>query len=67
LVGRRLEPALRDRTDHLPSIHQATLHACGIGLGLLVGRIGEAYGNRILQITGSAMALAGIAILIGYL
>jgi hypothetical protein len=33
----------------------------------LVGRIGEAYGNRILQITGSAMALAGIAILIGYL
>jgi urease accessory protein len=45
----------------------ATLHAGGIGLGLSVGRMSEAYGNRILQITGSAMALAGIAISIGYL
>jgi urease accessory protein len=45
----------------------ATLHGCGIGLGLSVGRMSEAYGNRILQVTGSAMALAGIAILTGYL
>jgi urease accessory protein len=45
----------------------ATLHACGIGLGLLVGRMSEAYGNRVLQMTGSAMALVGIAILTGYL
>jgi urease accessory protein len=45
----------------------ATLHACGIGLGLSVGQMSAAYGNRILQVTGSAMALAGIAILIGYL
>jgi urease accessory protein len=45
----------------------ATLHGCGISLGLSVGRMSEAYGNRILQITGSAMALAGITILTGYL
>jgi len=45
----------------------AMLHACGIGLGLSVGRLSMTYGNRILQVMGSAMALAGIAILIGYL
>ena len=44
----------------------ATLHACGIGLGLLIGRMGETSA-RILRATGSAMALAGIAILAGYI
>jgi len=45
----------------------AVLHACGIGIGLLTGRIGDAYGYRVLRVTGSAMALAGVAILTGYL
>src|SRR5260370_22372941 len=37
---------------------RATLHASGIGLGLLIGRLRDADGDRILQVTGSAMALA---------
>lgn len=45
----------------------ASLHAAGIGLGLALGKAGEAFGNRVLQATGSAMALAGFAILAGYL
>src|SRR5712691_4360368 len=43
----------------------AALHAAGIGLGLLVGRLRDSDGDRILQVTGSAMALAGIGILTG--
>jgi urease accessory protein len=45
----------------------ATLHASGIGMGLLIGRMGETSGARILRATGSAVALAGIAILTGYI
>ena len=45
----------------------AMLHAFGIGLGLAVGKMSDAFGNRVLQAAGSAMALAGIAILTGYL
>lgn len=45
----------------------ASLHAAGIGLGLAIGRAGEAFGNRVLQAAGSATALAGVAILAGYL
>ena len=45
----------------------ATLHACGIGLGLLVGRMSDAYDTRILRVTGCSMALAGVAILTGYI
>ncbi|MGE0257351.1 MAG: HupE/UreJ family protein [Alphaproteobacteria bacterium] len=44
----------------------ALLHALGIGLGLGIGKAGTAVGQRALQTAGSAMALAGIAILIGY-
>jgi urease accessory protein len=43
----------------------AGLHGCGIGLGLVFGRIGEAAGDRISRVAGSAMALAGLAILGG--
>jgi urease accessory protein len=43
------------------------LHAAGIGLGLAIGKPGHAVGNRILQAAGSAMALAGVAILGGLL
>jgi len=43
----------------------AALHASGIGLGLLIGRLRDADGDRIRRVTGSAMALAGIGILTG--
>ena len=43
----------------------AGLHACGIGLGLVLGKMGEAVGGRISRVAGSAMVLAGVAILGG--
>lgn len=43
------------------------LHLGGIGLGLGLGNLGELRRPRILRIAGSAMALAGVAILTGYL
>jgi urease accessory protein len=43
----------------------AGLHGCGIGLGLVLGRIGEATDGRISRVAGSTMALAGLAILGG--
>jgi urease accessory protein len=43
----------------------AALHALGIGLGLLIGRSGATASRRILQIGGSAAALAGAALLAG--
>jgi len=43
----------------------AALHAIGIGLGILIGKAGEAGGRRVLQTVGGAMALAGVAILAG--
>lgn len=45
----------------------ALLHALGIGTGLGLGRTGAAVGPRALRTAGSAMALAGAAILAGYL
>jgi len=44
----------------------AALHVAGIGLGLAVGRIG-ARSRLALQASGGAMALAGVALLSGYL
>jgi urease accessory protein len=44
----------------------ATLHAVGAGLGLLVARLGERRGRRVLQTAGGAMAAAGVAILSGW-
>lgn len=46
-------------------IATAMLHACGIGLGLLLGKFGKAYGTRIVRLAGGAMTLAGAAILAG--
>ena len=43
----------------------AALHALGIGLGLVIGRSGEMFGRRVLQVGGSAAALAGAALLAG--
>ena len=44
----------------------ASLHVAGIGLGLAVGRIG-ARSRLALQASGGAIALAGVALLSGYL
>jgi urease accessory protein len=44
----------------------AALHGAGIGLGLAVGRIG-ARSRLAWQASGGAMALAGVALLSGYL
>jgi urease accessory protein len=43
----------------------ATLHVCGIGLGLLADKSGETNGGRVARIAGGAVALAGVAILGG--
>jgi urease accessory protein len=43
------------------------LHAVGVSLGLLMGRASEIYSRRIQQAAGSAMAIAGVAILGGWL
>jgi urease accessory protein len=43
----------------------ALLHAAGIALGLAVDRISAARGAHIVQATGGAIALAGIAVLTG--
>jgi len=45
----------------------AALHAAGIGLGLMIGKAGDAFGNRVLRAAGSATALVGVAILAGHL
>jgi urease accessory protein len=44
----------------------ASLHVAGIGVGLAVGRIGD-RSRLALQASGGAMALAGVALLGGYL
>jgi urease accessory protein len=43
----------------------ALLHVAGIALGVGIGRLSATYGRRILQVTGGAMSLAGVAILSG--
>ena len=43
------------------------LHVSGIGFGLAISKLSDAFENRILQAAGSAMALAGVAILTGHL
>jgi urease accessory protein len=45
----------------------AALHAIGIGVGLAIGVATEARGKRILQAVGGAMAVAGVAILAGFI
>ena len=46
-------------------IGTALLHAIGLGLGIAIGKAGERYSRAIAQIGGSAMTLAGVAILGG--
>jgi len=45
----------------------AALHAIGVGVGLAIGMASEARGKRILQTVGGAMAVAGDAILAGFI
>ena len=41
----------------------ALLHLTGIGLGLVIGRFGDAYGRAAYRYAGAAVALAGVGIL----
>jgi urease accessory protein len=43
----------------------ALLHALGVGIGLVIGGLGPAQSKRLYQLSGSAMALGGVAILAG--
>lgn len=43
----------------------ALLHATGIGLGTAIARTGKQIRRRIIQVSGYAMAMAGVAILAG--
>jgi urease accessory protein len=43
----------------------ALLHAVGVGIGLAIRGLGTVQGKRLHQLSGSAMALAGVAILTG--
>jgi urease accessory protein len=45
----------------------ALLHALGTGIGVIFDRTDAAIGRRALQITGGAMAMAGVAIFAGHL
>jgi hypothetical protein len=41
------------------------LHSLGIALGILIGKAGQASARRIAQVGGSAIAVAGVALLAG--
>ena len=43
----------------------ALLHVAGIAIGLMIGKFGDLAGRRAVQFAGGAMALAGVAILMG--
>ena len=42
----------------------ALLHAAGIAAGFLIGRVADGYGRLAYRAAGSAVALAGVAILV---
>jgi urease accessory protein len=43
----------------------AALHAFGIGLGFVVGRLADGYGRTVYRIVGGASAAAGLVLLAG--
>jgi urease accessory protein len=45
----------------------ALLHAAGVALGIGIQNVGSTYWSRTAQVAGSAMSLAGIALLAGAL
>ena len=42
----------------------ALLHATGAGLGIAIGKTSRAFGHRAFQVGGSAMTIAGMAIVV---
>lgn len=46
-------------------IATAVLHAVGLGLGFMIGRIGERYGSFAVRTAGGVAAVAGVGILTG--
>jgi urease accessory protein len=48
-------------------IATALLHAIGIGLGSVIGRLGETHGKPIYRVAGGLASLAGMAFLAGVL
>jgi urease accessory protein len=46
-------------------IATALLHLGGIGLGFLIGRIGDKWGPIFVRATGAVTAVAGLALLEG--
>jgi urease accessory protein len=49
------------------SLATATLHVTGVALGRDLARLGSGYSRRVFQVGGSAMAVAGLGILGGYI
>jgi urease accessory protein len=45
----------------------AILHAVGIAVGFLVGRLSDSYGTAVYRVAGGAASVAGLAILAGIL
>ena len=41
----------------------ALLHACGLGMGLSLGSVTQRRGQRVVQLTGAAIAFTGIGML----
>ncbi|MFI0848784.1 HupE/UreJ family protein [Mesorhizobium sp. IMUNJ 23232] len=48
-------------------IATALLHAAGIGIGLLIGKVSESYGPAVVRTAGGAAAVAGVGLLTGVL
>lgn len=48
-------------------IATAILHVVGIGIGFLIGKIGEQYGSVVVRASGGIAAVAGVGILTGIL
>jgi urease accessory protein len=45
----------------------ALLHACGIGVGVLIGMSSKSLGDNVYRFVGGLASVAGIAFLFGYL
>jgi urease accessory protein len=48
-------------------IATALLHVIGIGVGFLIGRVGESYGPIVVRSAGAAATVAGVGLLTGVL
>ena len=48
-------------------IATALLHAAGVGVGLLIGKVSESHGPAVVRTAGGAAAVAGVGLLTGVL